>query len=240
MLDDKINKSQREVPPGWPIDSDGWNRGLGPCFSEAWWGDLMAFVESERQSVEVFPESLDVFRAYRLTPLSEVKFVILGQDPYHGEGQAHGLSFSVRDAVKIPPSLRNIFVELNQDIGVEVPASGDLSAWASRGGLLLNSVLTVRSAEAHAHRGRGWERFTDATIQLVNQECKNVVFVLWGSPARKKKSLIDSNKHLVIESPHPSPLSAYRGFFGSKPFSKINQYRAAHDLPLIEWALSHT
>ena len=245
MVDPKINKSPNALfdgyplPEGWPGDSDGWNGGLSQCFKAIWWRELMEFVESERQSDNVFPSTREVFQAYRLTPLSEVKFVILGQDPYHGEGQAHGLSFSVKDEVKIPPSLRNIFAELNADIGVKIPNSGDLSVWALRGGLLLNTVLTVRSSEAHSHRGKGWERFTDATIQLVNQECQHVAFVLWGSPARKKKSLIDAHKHLIIESPHPSPLSAYRGFLGSKPFSAINKYRADHDLPLIDWRLNN-
>lgn len=238
MTEGRIDNLRREIPSGWSLDSEGWNRGLSHCFAEPWWLDLITFVESERQMGKVFPATQDVLAAYRLTPLSQVKFVILGQDPYHGEGQAHGLSFSVREDIKIPPSLKNIFVELRQDVGVPVPESGDLTGWASRGGLLLNTVLTVRSGEANSHRGKGWERFTDATIRLVNQECAHVAFVLWGGPARKKKSLIDTRKHLVVESPHPSPLSAYRGFFGSKPFSKINQYRADHDLPPIQWDLS--
>ncbi|MDG2012788.1 MAG: uracil-DNA glycosylase [Pirellulaceae bacterium] len=174
-------------------------------------------------------------KAYRLTPLERVKFVILGQDPYHGAGQAHGLSFSVPESVRTPPSLANIFKELKADLGEEIPKSGNLSAWATQGGLLLNTVLTVRSAEANSHRKQGWERFTDATIRLVNQKCENVAFVLWGAPARKKTNLINGDRHLIIEAPHPSPLSAYRGFLGSRPFSKINQYRRRHGLPEIDW-----
>ena len=225
-----------EKPADWLEVDSGWYRGLSPLFREPWWNDLRSFVEEERARFDVYPPPQHVFQAYRLTPLEQVKFVILGQDPYHGAGQAHGLSFSVPKGIRTPPSLANIFRELNADLGEEIPASGNLSAWARRGGLLLNTVLTVRAAEANSHRKQGWEKFTDATIRLVNQECENVAFVLWGAPARKKSSLIDGQRHLIIESPHPSPLSAYRGFLGSRPFSKINRYRRCHGLAEIAWS----
>jgi len=222
---------------GWSVDSAGWTAGLSPLFEEPWWASLTEFVQQERQQHEVYPAADNVFRAFQLTPLENVKFVILGQDPYHGPGQAHGLSFSVVSGCRHPPSLANIFKELKGDVGIEVPESGDLGAWSRQGGLLLNTVLTVRAREANSHRKQGWEAFTDAAIELVNRTCEHVAFVLWGTPARKKARLIDDQRHLIVESAHPSPLSAYRGFFDSKPFSKINEYRRRHGLAEIDWTL---
>lgn len=179
-----------------------------------------------------------MLRALELTALQDVRVVILGQDPYHAEGQAHGLSFSVAPGVKIPPSLRNIFKELSDDLGVPPAPHGCLEAWARQGVLLLNTVLTVRAHQANAHRKRGWEPFTDAVLQAVNGQPRSVVFVLWGSHAQKKEALVDTTRHLVLRAVHPSPLSAHQGFFGSRPFSKINEHLAAQGSPAIEWALT--
>ena len=197
----------------------------------------MEFLGQERRHHDIYPMENDTFRAFRLTPLDQVRFVILGQDPYHGPNQAHGLCFSVPDGIRQPPSLVNIFRELVSDIGCAAPQTGDLSSWARQGGLLLNTVLTVRANEANSHRMRGWEAFTDDVIRAVSRNCPRVVFVLWGRPAQTKRELIDSDRHLILEAPHPSPLSAYRGFFGSRPFSKINQWLKSHQLAEIGWAL---
>lgn len=221
----------------WPDQAEGWNRALSHLFDQDWWQSLAQFVEQQRSEHAVYPAAADVFRAFALTDLDDVRFVVLGQDPYHGQGQAHGLSFSVTPGTRHPPSLANIFKELHSDLGVDVPQSGDLTNWAKQGGLLLNTVLTVRAAEANSHRKQGWEKFTDAVIETVSAECENVAFVLWGTPARKKVKLIDANKHLIVESVHPSPLSSYRGFFGSKPFSKINEYRRSLGLEEVDWSL---
>lgn len=213
-----------------------WKEQLAPEFSKEYFKALYEFVHQERQSHVVFPEPGDVFNAYKVTPFDNVKVVILGQDPYHNAGQAHGLSFSVRAGVKPPPSLQNIFRELHDDLKVPVPKTGLLTPWAERGVFLLNATLTVRAHEPGSHQGKGWERFTDETIRALSRREKPVVFVLWGRYARSKKDLIDS-RHTVIESPHPSPMSAHQGFFGSKPFSKVNQALELHGVSPMEWSL---
>jgi uracil-DNA glycosylase len=200
-----------------------------------YWPKLINFVNQERKQEAVYPKSDDVFKALHLTPYSKVKVVILGQDPYHGPGQAHGLSFSVPSGVALPPSLVNIFKELSSDLGTKPPESGDLSGWAKQGVLLLNAVLTVRARQAASHQNQGWEKFTDAILQSISDKPEHVVFILWGSFARAKKTLIDEKRHTIIESPHPSPLSAYSGFFGSKPFSRTNQALNAHHQKPINW-----
>lgn len=197
--------------------------------------ELERFLAKERKSHDVFPAEEDVFNAFKLTPFHNVKVVILGQDPYHGEGQAHGLAFSVKRGVKVPPSLVNICKELQSDLGVTPPAHGNLEHWAREGVLLMNAVLTVRKDEAHSHQGKGWEIFTDRVIEVLSEKKEHLVFVLWGAPAQKKGAKIDRNKHLVFESPHPSPLSSYRGFFGSKPFSKTNAYLEKMGMEKVKW-----
>ena len=187
----------------------------------------------------VFPPADDVFNAYSLTPLKDVKVVIIGQDPYHNVGQAHGLCFSVRPDVEIPPSLVNIYKELQDDLGCYIPNNGYLVKWAKQGVLLLNTVLTVRAHQANSHRGLGWEEFTDATIRVLNEQDRPIVFILWGSPAQKKKAMLNNPKHLILEAPHPSPLSAYRGFFGSKPFSKTNEFLIQNQLEPIDWQIEN-
>ena len=194
----------------------------------------LAYQESK---VAICPAQDEVYTAFYLTPLSQVKVVLLGQDPYHGPNQAHGLSFSVKPPTKVPPSLRNIYKELQADLNVPIPQSGNLSAWAKQGVLLLNTTLTVYQGQAHSHKNWGWEHVTDAVIQCVSTECTHVVFILWGGAAKKKLKLIDSQKHTVLCSPHPSPLSAYRGFFGSGPFSKTNQALLKHHQDPINWGL---
>lgn len=199
---------------------------------------LKEFLAEEKKSHTIFPQGSHIFNAFNTTPFDAVKVVILGQDPYHGSGQAHGLSFSVQSGVKIPPSLQNIFKELVDDMGCPYPKSGDLSGWAKQGVLLLNTLLTVRQGEPFSHKDHGWERFTDEVIRLISAQCENVVFILWGGPAQKKTSLIDAAEHLILKAPHPSPLSSYRGFFGSKPFSKTNAYLIHHGIEPISWCLS--
>ena len=197
---------------------------------------LKAFLLSEREAGKlIFPKGSEWFNALNLTPLDNVRVVILGQDPYHGEGQAHGLCFSVRHGVKPPPSLVNIYKELKLDVGDAAPPHGNLENWAGQGVLLLNSVLTVEAGKAASHQGKGWERFTDAVVRIVNAQPRPVVFVLWGNYAQKKAAFVDRNRHLVIASAHPSPLSAYNGFFGSKPFSKVNAFLAAQGEAAIQW-----
>lgn len=215
-----------------------WKKRLLPEFQEDYMLSLKAFLEKEKkQKKQIFPNGNDYFAAMNLTPFDKVKVVILGQDPYHGAGQAHGLCFSVQKGVRFPPSLQNIFKELKSDLGIEIPQHGCLTTWAEQGVLLLNSVLTVEEGKAASHQGQGWERFTDRIIEHLNQEKENIVFVLWGSYAQKKGAFIDRNKHYVIESPHPSPLSAHRGFFGTKPFSKINDYLQSHGQKQINWQI---
>jgi uracil-DNA glycosylase len=215
-----------------------WKTVLMDQFESPYFLALRDFLKEEYAQHRIYPSGGQIFSAFELAPFHEVKVVILGQDPYHGPGQAHGLSFSVQDGVPFPPSLRNIFKELASDVGVPRPASGDLSSWAAQGVLLLNATLTVRHKSPASHQKKGWETFTNACIQKLSQERENVVFVLWGNYARAKRQLIDANKHLVIESAHPSPFSAHNGFFGSKPFSKVNAYLASHGKTPIDWSLS--
>ena len=214
-----------------------WNPILRAEFDEPYWKDLQSFVAEERRTHTVYPPHDSVFAALHLTPFAEVKVLILGQDPYHNEGQAHGLCFSVRDGVRQPPSLANIFRELHDDLGIDVPRSGCLEAWARQGVLLLNATLTVRAHEAASHQGHGWERFTDRVIAAVNDRPERVVFILWGASARKKRALVDQSRHVVIESAHPSPLSARNGFFGSKPFSRANAALVEAGRDPVDWRL---
>jgi len=216
---------------------DDWFRLLKPIMQTQEFQSLRKFIQQERKQFNIFPAKEDIFRAFIETPFDKVKVVILGQDPYHGIGQAHGLAFSVKESSGIPPSLQNIFIELKNDIGVEIPTSGNLTKWARQGVLLINTVLTVRKGEANSHRGKGWELFTDEVIRVISQNRTGVVFILWGRPAREKINLIDTTKHFVVQAPHPSPLSAYRGFFGSSPFSKTNQYLKSIGKTPIDWKL---
>ena len=199
-----------------------WNPILRGEFEKPYWQDLQAFVRAERAKATVYPPHDEVFAALHLTPYADTRVLILGQDPYHGPGQAHGLCFSVRAGVRVPPSLANIHRELHDDLGVPAPDHGNLESWARQGVLLLNATLTVRAGQAGSHQGKGWETFTDEVIQSVNAKSDHVVFVLWGGYARRKKALIDTARHTIVESPHPSPLSAHHGFFGSRPFSRTN------------------
>ena len=214
-----------------------WNPILRQEFKKPYWIELQNYILDQRASHMVFPAHPDVFRAFHLTSFANLKVVILGQDPYHGVGQANGLCFSVSPGVSFPPSLQNIFKELEDDLGISKPQSGDLAAWAEQGILLLNTTLTVRQGAPASHQGKGWETFTDEVIRCISQKKEKIVFVLWGASARRKKSLIDVTKHTCIESVHPSPLSAYRGFFGSKPFSRINQLLSQQGITEIDWSL---
>ena len=216
-----------------------WNPLLRKQFAEPYWAELQGFIQQEREGGQVFPPQEEVFAALHLTPFSEVKVLILGQDPYHGEGQAHGLCFSVRRGVVAPPSLKNIFKELKNYLDLAAPNHGNLESWTQQGVLLLNSVLTVRAQNAGSHRNRGWELFTDEIIRVVNAKSERVVFILWGASAQKKRPLIDSPAHVIIESPHPSPLSASRGFFGSRPFSRTNAALEEAGRQPIDWTLPH-
>lgn len=215
-----------------------WQAALGPQVTAPYFSELLAFVAAERKQGEVYPPDEQVFTALQVTPLPEVRVVILGQDPYHRAGQAHGLAFSVPSGVTPPPSLRNIFKELHSDLGVVTPeGAGCLSGWAEQGVLLLNTVLTVRAGEAGSHKGQGWEKFTDAIIQAVAALPVPPVFVLWGGPAQAKAQLLDPARHVVIKSAHPSPLSAWGGFFGSRPFSAVNQVLCERGQEPIDWSL---
>lgn len=214
-----------------------WNPVLRGEFAKPYWGDLQRFVAAERERATVYPQPDEVFGALHLTPFSEVKVVILGQDPYHGPGQAHGLCFSVRPGVRPPPSLQNIFKEMQSDLGIPVPSHGCLDSWARQGVLLLNTSLTVRGGKAASHQGKGWEVFTDEVLRTVDTKPERVVFILWGASARKKKALIDTSRHAVIESPHPSPLSASSGFFGSRPFSRANEALVEAGREPVDWSL---
>ena len=216
-----------------------WQRLLKAEFDQPYMQSLQTFLTAEQaQGKIIYPPANQIFTAFNLTPLSNVKVVILGQDPYHGPNQSHGLSFSVPGYVtKLPPSLKNIYKELNTDLGIPIATSGDLTRWAEQGVLLLNAMLTVERKNAGSHQKQGWESFSDRVIQLLSEHCENVVFVLWGAYAQKKASLIDDSKHRVLKSIHPSPLSAYRGFFGSKPFSLINQYLSDKSKTEIDWSL---
>lgn len=212
-----------------------WKEALKGEFGESYFEELTRFVKEEYMKGTIYPHPKNIFRAFNLTPFDKVKVVILGQDPYHGPNQAHGLSFSVVEGVRNPPSLQNIFKEMQTDVG-GAPASGDLTGWAEQGVLLLNATLTVRAGHANSHQGKGWERFTDAAIRALSEGREHLVFILWGNYARSKKSLIDAEKHCVIESVHPSPLAAHGGFFGSKPFSKANAYLESQSKGKIVWA----
>ena len=214
-----------------------WNQVLSSEFSQPYWHTLHDFVTRERSQFQVFPSSENVFTALELTPLAKTQVVILGQDPYHGPGQAHGLAFSVQQGTRIPPSLRNIYKELATDIGCPIPSHGDLTSWAHQGVLLLNTTLTVRSGEAASHQGHGWEQFTDRVMSELNDKTEPIVFILWGASSRKKATLINQQRHVIIESAHPSPLSVRHGFFGSRPFSRANDVLKENGREPINWCL---
>jgi uracil-DNA glycosylase len=214
-----------------------WNPVLRGEFTKPYWPELRAFVAAERARHTVYPPPQEEFAALHLTPYAETRVLILGQDPYHGPRQAHGLCFSVRRGVAIPPSLANIHTELRDDLGLEPPGHGNLEPWAHQGVLLLNATLTVRAGQAASHQGRGWERFTDEVIHTVSAKDHPVVFILWGAYARRKRALVDTSRHTIIESAHPSPLSAHNGFFGSRPFSRANEALIAAGLDPVDWRL---
>ncbi len=216
-----------------------WEKALAPEFRKPYYRRLFETVGAEYRTHRVYPPADDIFNAFHFTPLEQVKVVILGQDPYHEEGQAHGLSFSVKPGVDIPPSLVNIYQELHDDLGCSVPNNGYLEKWARQGVMMLNTVLTVRAHQANSHKNIGWEEFTDAAIRILAEQDRPLVFILWGKPAQKKKAMIHNPKHLVLESPHPSPLSAYRGFFGSRPFSRTNAYLRENGLEPIDWQIEN-
>ena len=214
--------------------SNDWLAPLTPEFAKPYYRELYKKVKEEYATHMIFPPSNEVFSAFELTPLADVKVVILGQDPYHNVGQAHGLCFSVKPDVEIPPSLVNIYKELHDDLGCYIPNNGYLVKWAKQGVLMLNTVLTVRAHQANSHRGIGWEEFTNAAIRVLNEQDRPIVFILWGSPAQRKKEMLNNPKHLILEAPHPSPLSAYRGFFGSKPVSQTNAFLEKNGLTPID------
>jgi uracil-DNA glycosylase len=225
--------------PRKPIDlHQSWLTHLAAEFELPYMQQLKQFLLTQKEAGKViYPESKNIFNAFNSTPLDQVKVVILGQDPYHGPGQAHGLCFSVQPGIQPPPSLQNMFKELRRDLGLDIPAHGCLQSWANQGVLLLNATLTVEQARAGSHQGQGWETFTDRAIQLVNAQCQGVVFLLWGSYAQKKAAFIDSQKHLVLKAPHPSPLSAHRGFIGCGHFTTANQYLQRCNKTPINWQL---
>lgn len=216
----------------------GWDEVLKDVFKDERYLEIREFLKEEYSTHVIYPSMYDIYNAFKLTPFNEVKAVILGQDPYHEPNQAHGLCFSVKEGVKLPPSLVNIYKELKSDLGIAPHYNGNLTNWAKQGVLLLNTVLTVRSGLANSHKNKGWEWFTDTVISKLNQRQSPIVFILWGANARSKKSIIDTKKHYIIESAHPSPLSAYNGFFGSKPFSKTNEILNSLGKSPIEWDLS--
>ncbi len=218
---------------------DEWLPAIGDEFSKDYYKQLAKFVNWEYQQHTVYPPKDEIFSAFRLTPLSKVKVVILGQDPYHEPNQAHGLCFSVRPGTEIPPSLVNIYKELQDDLGCYIPNNGYLVKWAEQGVLLLNTLLTVRAHVAFSHKGAGWERFTDAVIEALNRENRPIVFLLWGSPAQRKAEMLNNPNHLILKAPHPSPLSAYRGFFGCKHFSKTNRFLQEHGEKPIDWQIEN-
>lgn len=220
-----------------PAISGEWEKALQGEFRKPYYRKLFETVGREYRTVAVYPPADDIFNAFHLTPLPDVKVVILGQDPYHEPGQAHGLSFSVMPGVEIPPSLVNIYQELHDDLGCKIPNNGCLTKWARQGVLLLNTVLTVRAHRAFSHKDIGWQEFTDAAIRVLAGQDRPLVFILWGRPAQQKASMITNPRHLILKSPHPSPLSAYRGFFGSRPFSKTNAYLEANGLTPIDWQI---
>lgn len=215
--------------------AEDWKGLLREEFEKPYFAELVEFVKSEYASRQIFPAARNIFRAFDKCPLENLKVVIIGQDPYHGDGQANGLCFSVDDGVDFPPSLRNILKEVSEDTGAPIPLSGNLDRWAEQGVLMLNAVLTVRAHEAASHAGRGWEKFTDAVVRLVAEKKQGVVYMLWGSYAQKKGAMVDPSQNLVLKAVHPSPLSVYRGFFGSRHFSKANDYLAASGKVPIVW-----
>ncbi len=224
---------------GMSILKNDWNELLKAEFEKEYYIQLRQFLVNEYNSETVYPERYDIFNALHYTPYKDVKVLLLGQDPYHGPGQAHGLSFSVQPGVKTPPSLVNIYKELHQELGCEIPNNGYLIKWAKQGVLLLNTVLTVRRSEPNSHKGKGWEIFTDRIIELVAQKEEPVVFLLWGKHAQAKKSLITGNHHLILESPHPSPFSANRGFFGNNHFRLTNDFLQKHECTPIDWQIDN-
>lgn len=219
--------------------SNDWLAPLSGEFKKPYYKKLYETVMEEYQTREIYPAPDDIFNAFAFTPLEKVKVVIFGQDPYHEPGQAHGLCFSVKPDVAIPPSLVNIYQELREDCGCYVPNNGYLKKWADQGVLLLNTVLTVRAHAANSHKNIGWEEFTNAAIRVLNEQDRPMVFILWGRPAQMKKTMLNNPKHLILEAPHPSPLSAYRGFFGSRPFSQTNKFLTAHGLEPIDWQIEN-
>ncbi|HIQ95499.1 MAG TPA: uracil-DNA glycosylase [Candidatus Limivivens merdigallinarum] len=219
--------------------TNDWLEPLSPEFKKPYYAKLYKTIKEEYSTRRIFPAPDDIFNAFSLTPLHEVKVVILGQDPYHGEGQAHGLCFSVKPGVEIPPSLVNIYQELHDDLGCYIPNNGSLTKWAKEGVLLLNTVLTVRAHQANSHRGIGWEEFTDAAIRILNEQDRPIVFMLWGRPAQMKKAMLNNPKHLILEAPHPSPLSAFRGFFGCGHFSQANRFLKQNGLDPIDWQIEN-
>lgn len=218
------------------INND-WAEALKAEYKKPYYRTLFQTVCDEYNHYEIYPPADDIFNAFHLTPLADVKVVIIGQDPYHNTGQAHGLCFSVRPGIEVPPSLVNIYKELQDDLGCTIPNHGYLEKWAKQGVLMLNSVLTVRAHQPNSHKAIGWEQFTDAAIRCVNAQDRPIVYMLWGSPARAKKSMLDHPKHLVLEAPHPSPLSAYRGFFGCRHFSQANEFLRFHGIDPIDWQI---
>ena len=222
-----------------PPISGAWAKALEGEFHKPYYKKLFETVGKEYATHQIFPAGDDIFNAFHFTPLDQVKVVILGQDPYHGDGQAHGLCFSVKPDVEIPPSLVNIYKELEDDLGCYIPNNGNLEKWAKQGVLLLNTVLTVRAHQANSHQGKGWEHFTDAIIQAVNAQDRPVVYMLWGRPAQSKIPMLTNPKHLILKAPHPSPLSAYRGFFGCKHFSQANAFLEEHGVAPIDWQIEN-
>ena len=218
---------------------NSWDNVLEEEFKKEYFLKIKEFVEAEYKTKTIYPPKDEIFNAFKLCPIDNVKVVILGQDPYHEEGQAHGMSFSVRPGIKIPPSLQNMYKELHEELGLYIPNNGFLEKWADQGVLLLNTCLTVRSGAANSHKGKGWEQFTDAIIKAVNEQDRPIVYFLWGSNARSKKSLITNPKHLVLESVHPSPLSAYNGFFGCGHFKKANEFLKEHGVEPIDWQIEN-
>lgn len=230
--------NQDDNAPKRPEIGPGWYKPLAAEFQAPYFAELRRFLVAEREQHTIYPPARSIFNAFHSTPFEQVRVVILGQDPYHGPGQAHGLSFSVPPGIPPPPSLANIFTELNRDLGIPRPAHGDLTSWAQQGVLLLNATLTVRAAEAGSHQGKGWERFTDAAIGALSDQHHGLIFLLWGRFAQQKANLIDADKHYILQAPHPSPLSAHRGFIGCGHFSRANELLEAQGKQPINWALA--
>ena len=218
-----------------PVIEESWKEVLTAEFRSPYFSQLKSFLQEEKAKYRVYPRGTDIFAAFNNTPFDSTRVVILGQDPYHGAGQAHGLCFSVPDGIRKPPSLMNIFKEMQNDLGIHEPSGGNLTRWARQGVLLLNATLTVRANQPTSHQGKGWETFTDAVIRILSEKRSNLVFLLWGNPAGRKAGMIDGSRHLILQAPHPSPLSAHRGFFGCKHFSLTNQYLIQHNILPIDW-----